>query len=104
MTWAPVIVVEGVLALHWAALRQRFDHRIYVDATEDLRLKRRITRDTAHRGRTRESVIEQWKSSVQVMSAEFCVPTRRYADLVVDGEATDDIQSRQVLALCTDMV
>ena len=102
LTWAPVIVVEGILALYWEDLRRRYDHRIYVDAPENLRLKRRITRDTAHRGRTRESVIDQWKSSVQAMSAEFCVPTRQYADLIVDGEARDDTQLDKMVSLCAD--
>lgn len=102
LTWAPVIVVEGILALYWEDLRRRYDYPIYVDAPEDLRLKRRIARDTAHRGRTRESVIDQWKTSVQAMSAEFCAPTKQFADLVVDGEATDDTQLQKVIALCTN--
>jgi uridine kinase len=102
LTWTPVIVVEGILALYWEELRRSYDYRIYVDAPENLRLKRRIARDTADRGRTRQSVIDQWKSSVQTMSAEFCVPTRQYADLIVDGEATDGTQLNKVLSLFTD--
>jgi len=101
MSWAPVIVVEGILALYWEDLRRRYDYRIYVDAAENLRLKRRIARDTAHRGRTRQSVISQWKTSVQAMSSEFCVPTKPYADLIMNGKATDDRQLEKVLALCT---
>lgn len=96
---APVIVVGGILALHWEDLRRRYDYRIFVDASEKLRLNRRIARDTTHRGRTRQSVIDQWQSSVQVMSAEYCVPTKRYADLIVDGKATADNQVDKVLDL-----
>ncbi len=73
-----------------------------VDAPEKLRLNRSLVRDTAHRGRTRQSVIDQWESSVQVMSVEFGVPTRQYTDLVVDGESSDDISLHKVLSLCTD--
>ena len=100
LTWAPVIVVEGILALYWEDLRRRYDYGIYLDAPENLRLKRRIARDTAERGRTRESVIEQWKSSVQAMSAEFCLPTKQYANLVVDGEVANHTQLQKVLSLC----
>jgi uridine kinase len=100
--WAPVVIIEGILALYWEELRQRYDYSVYIDAPESVRLERRIARDVQQRGRTRESVIDQWKSSVQATSLEFCVPTRQYADLVLDGEAIDDSHFRQILSRCTD--
>ncbi len=101
--WAPIVVVEGILALYWEDLRRRFNFAVYVAASESVRLERRLARDIAQRGRTRESVIDQWNSSVQKSSAEFCVPTKRFADLVVDGEATGDTQFERLLSLLTDV-
>jgi uridine kinase len=89
VSWAPIIIIEGILALYWEELRRRYDVTVYVDAPENLRLERRIARDTAHRGRTRQSVIDQWESSVQPMSRAFCAPTREFADLIVNGENQD---------------
>jgi uridine kinase len=102
--WAPVVIIEGILALYWPELRRHYDYSVYIEAPESVRLERRIARDCAGRGRTRESVIEQWRSSVQAASREFCAPTRQYADLVIDGTAIDDSHIRQVLSRCTDAV
>jgi uridine kinase len=104
LPWAPVVIIEGILALYWEELRQYYDYSVYIDAPESVRLKRRIVRDCAHRGRTRASVIDQWENCVRTMSAEFSAPTRQYADLVIDGEAIDDSHFRHVVSQCTDIL
>jgi uridine kinase len=90
MAPARLVVVEGILTLHWEELRDRFDFKIFVDTPESVRLERRIDRDIRDRGRTRESVLRQWETSVSPMSKAFCAPTRQFADLVVRGEGWDE--------------
>lgn len=80
---APVIVVEGILVLAEADLRSELDLKIFVDTDADLRLARRLQRDIAERGRSVESVIEQYFETVRPMHLEFVEPSRRYADLII---------------------
>jgi uridine kinase len=79
----PVILLEGILIYADAALRQRMDIKLYVDAESDLRIIRRIQRDTTSRGRTVESVIEQYLRTVRPMHLEFVEPSKRYADIII---------------------
>jgi uridine kinase len=78
-----VIVVEGILVLAEEPLRRQFDLRIYVDTDADLRLLRRLQRDMVERGRTVESVMEQYLTSVRPMHLQFVEPAKRYADIIV---------------------
>jgi uridine kinase len=80
-----VIVVEGFLVLAESGLAKRLTHRVFVDAPADLRLARRIRRDMAERGRTVESVLDQYERTVRPMHLQFVEPSRQTADLVVDG-------------------
>jgi len=79
----PVVILEGILILDDPALRDLIDLKIYVDTDPDLRLIRRIRRDTAERGRTVESVITQYLSTVRPMHLEFVEPSKRYADVII---------------------
>lgn len=79
----PVILVEGILIFAEPALRDRFDIKIYVDADPDLRVIRRIQRDIAERGRTVESVIDQYLRTVRPMHIEFVESCKRYADVII---------------------
>jgi len=63
----------------------QLDYRIFIDAPGNLRYERRLNRDLQSRGRTEESVQQQWMQSVEPMFREFCAPTRELADLVIDG-------------------
>jgi uridine kinase len=81
----PVIIVEGILVFAIPELRDLFGTRIFVDAPSDVRLKRRLERDTRERGRTAESVMQQWDASVHPMYLEFCEPSRETAEIVFDG-------------------
>jgi uridine kinase len=78
-----IIIVEGILILEDKRLRDLFDIKIYVDTDADIRILRRLTRDIRDRGRTLESVIDQYLSVVRPMHLQFIEPTKRYADLIV---------------------
>ena len=78
-----VILVEGILIFAEAALRKMFDVKIFVDTDADLRFIRRLERDLAERGRTTESVIKQYQSTVRPMHLEFVEPSKRYADVII---------------------
>ena len=78
-----VIVVEGILIFADEALRDEMDIRIFVDADDDVRLCRRIRRDVRKRGRTLESVVEQYLTTVKPMHEQFVVPSKKFANVVV---------------------
>lgn len=78
-----VILVEGILIFTEAALRDMFDVKIFVDTDSDMRFIRRLERDLAERGRTTESVIKQYQSTVRPMHLEFVEPSKRYADVII---------------------
>ncbi len=78
-----VILVEGILIFSEPELRRLFDVKIFVDTDADIRLIRRIRRDLEERGRTLESVVEQYQTSVRPMHLEFVEPSKRYADLIL---------------------
>jgi uridine kinase len=78
-----VILVDGILIYAEPELRKLFDVKIYVDTDADIRFIRRLKRDIAERGRTVESVVKQYESTVRPMHMEFVEPSKRYADLIV---------------------
>jgi uridine kinase len=80
---ARVIVVEGILVLAEPGLRETLDLKVFVDTDADLRLARRLQRDIAERGRTLESVIDQYFATVRPMHLEFVEPSRRRSDLII---------------------
>jgi uridine kinase len=80
---APVILVEGILLFAERELRELMDMRIYVDTDADIRFIRRLHRDVNERGRSLESVISQYLSTVRPMHLEFVEPSKRYADIIV---------------------
>jgi uridine kinase len=85
-----VILVDGILIYTEVELRKLFDVKIFVDTDADIRLIRRIKRDIAERGRTLESVVAQYETTVRPMHLEFVEPSKRWADLIVPegGENT----------------
>jgi uridine kinase len=78
-----VIILEGILLLSDAALRDMMDLKIFVDTDADERILRRIVRDTRERGRSLESVISQYLTTVKPMHDAFVEPFKRYADIIV---------------------
>lgn len=79
----PIILVEGILIFAERDLRNLFDVRIFVDTADDIRFIRRLRRDVAERGRTVDSVIEQYLHSVRPMHLDFVEPSKRYADVII---------------------
>jgi uridine kinase len=77
------IIVEGILIYADAALRELMDVKLFVDADADTRFIRRLQRDVTERGRTVESVIDQYLATVKPMHFDFVEPTKRYADLII---------------------
>ena len=86
---AKVIVVEGLFALYDKTLRDMMSMKIYVDTDPDVRFIRRLTRDINERGRTMESVIEQYKSTVRPMHNQFIEPTKRFSDVILPHGANE---------------
>jgi uridine kinase len=80
---APVIIVEGILILVDPALRDLMDVKLFVDTDNDLRFIRRLRRDITERGRTMESVINQYLETVRPMHVLFVEPSRRWADVII---------------------
>ena len=80
-----IIVLEGILILHYPEIRKILDIKVYVDTDDDIRLIRRIKRDVNERGRSLESILEQYENSVRPMQLQFVEPTKRYADIIVPG-------------------
>jgi uridine kinase len=79
----PVIIVEGIFALYYEELRKYYDLSIFVDAENDVRFIRRLERDIKERGRTIESVIDQYLNLVKPMHDAYVEPTKKYADLII---------------------
>jgi uridine kinase len=80
---ARVVVVEGILVLYEPVLREQFDLRVFVDTDADVRFIRRLERDVADRGRSMESVVEQYLGTVRPSHEQFIEPSKRYADVIV---------------------
>lgn len=85
-----IIIVEGILLFESKDLRQLFDMKVFVDTDDDIRFIRRLQRDVSERGRTPESIIEQYLKTVRPMYIEFVEPSKRHADIIIPegGENT----------------
>lgn len=94
----PVVLLEGILIFVDAQLRSRMAVKLFVDAESDLRIIRRIERDTRSRGRTVESVIEQYLQTVRPMHLEFVEPSKRYADIIIPSGGLNPIAIDMVVA------
>jgi len=80
---SPALILEGILIFENKALRDLMDIKIFVDTDADLRFIRRLTRDIRERGRTVESVVSQYLSTVRPMHMEFVEPSKRHADVII---------------------
>ena len=79
----PVIIIEGIMALHHKKLRDMMDLKIFVDTDSDFRLIRNIRRDVVERGRTVEMVLDRYEKVLKPMHEQFIEPTKKFADLIV---------------------
>ena len=82
-----VIIVEGIFALHYMQLRKLYTLNVFIETSEDIRFQRRLSRDTKERGRTIGSIKDQFESTVLPMHEKFIRPSKRFADLIIDGDS-----------------
>ena len=94
----PVILVEGILIFADVILREMFDVKIFVDTDADIRFIRRLQRDIIERGRTSESVIKQYLTTVRPMHLEFVEPSKRYADVIIPEGGLNTVALDMVVA------
>jgi uridine kinase len=79
----PIVIIEGILIFSDPRLLEQMDIKVFVDTPDDIRFIRRLRRDVAERGRTVESVIEQYLETVRPMHMQFVEPSKRYADVII---------------------
>ncbi len=94
----PIVIVEGILVLCEARLRECLNLKLFVWADDDIRFIRRLQRDLRERGRTAESVMRQYLETVKPMHERFVVPSMRHADLIVPGEGEIEPAIEVILA------
>lgn len=98
-----IIILEGIMILEDERLRNLMDIKIFVDTDADVRIIRRITRDINERGRTLESVIEQYLTTVKPAHEQFIEPTKKYADIIIPeggyNKVAIDIMTTKVTAI-----
>ena len=92
-----VILVEGILIFVEPALRDLFDMKIFVDTEGDVRFIRRLSRDIEQRGRTMQSVIKQWLSTVKPMHEKFVEPSKHWADIIIPRGGRNDVATDLVV-------
>ncbi len=93
------IIVEGILIFTDAALRRLMDVKVFVDTDSDTRFIRRLQRDISERGRTVDSVIDQYLSTVKPMHLEFAEPSKRYADVIIPSGGHNVVAIDMLLTL-----
>jgi uridine kinase len=99
-----VILVDGILLYAEPELRPLFDVKIFVDTDSDIRLIRRIKRDIAERGRTLDSVVAQYETTVRPMHLEFVEPSKRWADLIIPEGGENAVALEFLLARLEDLL
>jgi uridine kinase len=97
ITATSVLLVEGILALHYPLLRELYDFSVYVNAPDALCLKRRIHRDVRERGRTESCVREQYEATARPMAELYVLPSAAHASIIVEGTDALDWSIEQVL-------
>ena len=99
----PVILVEGILVFAEAAMRGLFDVKIFVDTPPDIRFIRRLQRDIVDRGRTTESVISQYLTTVRPMHLDFVEPSKRHADVIIPEGGLNSVAIDMVVSRIKDL-
>jgi uridine kinase len=100
----PVILVEGILIFADSKLLQLFDVKIFVDTPPDLRFIRRLQRDITERGRSVESVIQQYQTTVRPMHLEFVEPSKRYSDVIIPEGGFNTVAMDMVVARIEELL
>ena len=99
-----IIIVEGILVLDDQKIRDLADIKIFVESDDDIRFIRRLKRDTEERGRSIESVINQYINTVKPMYYAFVKPTKRYADIIIPNDNTHDVAVKCIIRMIKDML
>jgi uridine kinase len=92
------VIVEGLFTLYWEEVRGALDTKVFVKTTPNLCFDRRLARDVAERGRTPESVREQYEKTVRPSAQTYIWPTERFADVVVSGEQPIETSTAAIVA------
>ena len=99
-----VILVDGILIFAEAELRKLFDIKLFVDSDSDVRFIRRVRRDINERGRSFDSVVEQYETTVRPMHLEFVEPSKRYADLIIPEGGENTVALEFLFARLEDLL
>lgn len=99
-----VILIEGILVLEDQRIREITDTKVFIDADSDVRLKRRILRDTKERGRSLESVLDQFIKQVKPMHEKYVEPTKKYADIIIPRGAKNTVGIEILIKHIADMI
>lgn len=91
-----LIIIEGLFVLYWEKIRSLLDLSVFIVVDEQICLARRLERDMRERGRTRESVLAQYAATVRPMNEKYILPTRDFADKVVNGEDPVDQSAAEI--------
>jgi uridine kinase len=94
---ASIVIVEGILVLATRELRDLLDVKIFVEADDDIRFIRRLTRDVEQRGRTIEQVVDQYMRTVRPMHESFVSPSKRHADVIIPSAGPNDVAISMVV-------
>jgi uridine kinase len=94
---APIILLEGILIFSERELRELMDMRIYVDTDADIRFIRRLYRDVEERGRTLDSIVNQYLNTVRPMHMEFVEPSKRYADVIIPEGGNNHVAMEMIV-------
>jgi uridine kinase len=100
----PIILVEGILIFAEPTLRECFDVKIFVDTPPDIRFIRRLERDIEERGRSVDSVIQQYQTTVRPMHLEFVEPSKRYADVIIPEGGFNTVAMDMVVARIEELI
>ena len=99
-----VIIVEGILALYDPRIRDLANIKIFVESDDDIRFIRRLRRDMTERGRSLDSVINQYLGTVKPMYYEFIKPTKRYADIIIPNDNNHEVAVDIVMAKVKEII
>ena len=99
-----IIIIEGILVLEDDRVKDLATIKIFVESDDDVRFIRRLVRDTKERGRSIDSVINQYLTTVKPMYYSFIKPTKRYADMIIPNDSTHDVAVDCIARMINDML
>ncbi len=99
-----VIILEGILVLENKEIRKLSDIKLFVESDDDIRFIRRLMRDTTSRGRSQESVVNQYLSTVKPMHYKYVKPSKRHADIIIPNDNTHDVAVDIIISKIKDII